>query len=1450
MPEEKLPKWVPQVAPSAHADVYPVSPPANSNSSNSHQSPPAELRLDRHALVHGYSERRLPYEFSSCLPSSERTGSSTPPDVSHPSFSAADLVKLRDGLTTLRRSRPIALQRAELSTFSRPQTPVSPQHSKKSFPLQKPSSTSSLEEWFSNLGTSSPVSNTALSYPVPLGPTIGRFTGKVVEMMATRSVPTQRAVWYIRVAVLNECVKYQRPDRPAPSPRIFWTQQLSNLLRSDITSLSMRRGTPSCPMDRLTLWRYVLDLVRWQVDEGLVDISLWLRVIADVLKTEISHSQTLANTGTCIAVLAARRFLPEFLADNENARMLCEVLLPGANAVVKAWRTSNQMVKNVRSNQRKTARRTFSPNACHSEITYLLDAVIRVLDPALPPTGPELRLSDLDRFLKRGIEIIKSSKDGQLVPENKPQCYTDPQGDVIVTLAEPHQIMREFEMLPAHGDVSYVISVLRNGNKDDTRATLSAVKTICQWAVDGPVSDRAEAIAIAGALLTSLTAPQDAKSSSAPPSPKAKPTTFLKNSKKSVNQAQTSDYGSGSSTSPDPPLHRELWQFLKEFSKGREVDSLDSKNYIVRFLAHLCRLNLLSLSSFVRDVARLSICGHPGSAYLVKCLSLLPDPTDRSVADSRRSLMRKYGHAFNSRSIDSHSIEESAVKAACSSEIAVMEAQAGSLLENGNTNVILSISEAVRLEDISQISDELGVTARKVFTIASFLVYVDEPGIAVEWLLDQLEVVIGGSGDWKSEARILKRKEIITTLIRLVADLSRFIAACGQLETVYLWLKKGFMSAWVTTAIREQILHTISSLTAIFSARADSESSYWIKMVKRVLEQNEDAVKSQAMSAFVAASLRGRSTLLGDGKSMTAIIDNNNHDNWILSSDVDLQIMTNLTQCHGMDVFKLREVFSSEEREFPLDPLLVKGVTFNDLLGSVFIPVLSDLLTDPSAGTSLESPFSKFATRVLKMFERHCNSIRLQGVRPTLVIDFVALIIAGCACVHMDPSESLDVLVRMPWIWKILVPRAGINLARRLRSRVDYYCEKTSTTDKGEWIGLLSNMVLRVYGEPGRDEIVVCSALGAEPLGMVEMQLALLAVNRHECEEDDEFGSRVSDAACLDKDGAKTLTNMALGCCAFNDEYRQAMAKVIAYHAVQQMVESLNYVVTVLTMETSKSTAIHQERARQWYDADLARRTVLELCMDSLTEEVGSQVEDVLFEQLLSAAKKLTVALAGGGLPSDLLTGGQQISDALESRLMSILRSKRTVQTVDWWKQRSLETAQLLKGAVPLMKTSAIQCCLKVLEMCIKHVGDTLLNNDEKVAGSGHGNTQNADTALTCKQIVDHHTNCAFKGDLKTLLIPTMFWIEGAERETVVTLIGRCLYATSSSTDLVRVVNDDGVEVDNWVLLEGYGRGEDESCAVPPSSFWRQGEGPNATEESTRTVLLKRTYSTYSSLAL
>jgi hypothetical protein len=301
-----VPEWVPELRAGVRADVYPVSPPDGVGG-----PPQAELVLDRDSVTTGYAECRPPYEFASLL-----AGDAITPDA---------LSKIRAAVSRLRRARPAALQRQVLPPFPESADGGLASSRKSQFPMQKPSAKSTLEDWFNKLASGGAFSTAALSKAVPLGPAIVRAVGKVLEMMSTRLVPTQRAVWYIRIAVLNECVKQIRPDRPAPSPRVFWTRQLCGLLKAEVELMRAKKHPPN----REEFWDYVLDLARWQADESLLDVDLWMERIVSCVRSDVGHGGGIGQGAAGrVALRAAETFLDDFRTNRASAQQLSRPYLP------------------------------------------------------------------------------------------------------------------------------------------------------------------------------------------------------------------------------------------------------------------------------------------------------------------------------------------------------------------------------------------------------------------------------------------------------------------------------------------------------------------------------------------------------------------------------------------------------------------------------------------------------------------------------------------------------------------------------------------------------------------------------------------------------------------------------------------------------------------------------------------------------------------------------------------------------------------------------------------------------------------------------------------------------------------------------------------------------------------------------------------------------------------
>eukprot|EP00178_Gracilaria_changii_P023398 TRINITY_DN70841_c0_g1_i1.p1 TRINITY_DN70841_c0_g1~~TRINITY_DN70841_c0_g1_i1.p1 ORF type:complete len:1519 (+),score=178.63 TRINITY_DN70841_c0_g1_i1:129-4559(+) len=1475
--DEPIPPWVPEVSPGVHADVYPVEP--TRHPENPYFQYPAELRLDRAAVISGYAERRLPYEFHSRLPTERLPPlSSSPPQHLTPSFTQADLTKLKNGLTALRRARPTKLQRVEAARRTKT---TSSRATSRAFPLQKhPLSQNLLDDWFNRLskGSHNPLSD--MSHSVPLGPAIMRAAGKVIEMMATRCIPTQRAAWYIRIAVLNECVKQIRPDRPPERPKRFWTKQLCSLLKTEIDAIRARKTPMLGSMERVAFWKYVLDLARWQADEGLLDVSKWISAIAQALRVELVSSQSFSAPGTKITIMAARRFLPEFLSSSEGARILLEALLRGSGHIINASRASSSASREGaegRSAQRKLTKRSlgivphgttvampakFTPNACHIEVMHLLQACLNAMQVHVQVKTNEFNIHAFEQLVRKAADTIQSSKDRRKEKELKPDYRTREE-----RMGSPNIAMRQLETLSTHGDVARVTAIVRQAYQD-RGGTQMVVRKVCEWALSPMAADRAEAICVATAVLHQLA--EGLTNTNYAGLRTTKNGTTPKRYRKGIHQVRNAAVPPTSNNlnnnSLSYPLQRDIWYFMKQYANDRipdnadknepiikewtgglQTDNMDDDDAVVRFIAHLCRHDLLSLPAFVRDVSRLAATNHRGASFLVKCLSLLPDPVDKSVSDCRRSILRKYRYTSSSKRSYAHGICEKSVAIACSGDAASVETQIEYLANQGDTNIILSTIDALCQRDLTSITGTNVEIQNKLSTMASFMVSLGEAGTAAEWIMDSLSMLTGSSSMWDEENMAARRTGFSVAFARLAANLTRYIAACGYLESILMLLKFMWSSPWMTSVLETQLIRTLSSFARYYGSRMIPTTSHWIRMTARSLKQFGDTGNGLSNVPFALACMRGCEDPRQAGSiTLTEVLNLSDKKNLGVPADEDVSQLASRTELDGYRMAELRARFMSSEGAFPFDDLFGSGFTANDVFGSIIIPVLRNSFLGSENVSPPGSSFSQYTATALHLTCSYQNDVRLQGIRPAILLELVTLLFLGCYYGHTNIAESLEVLFSIKWVWKILAPYASVELARRLRDRVDFYCggviidKKNVVVDKKGLSATLFNMVSRLCRkETGGDEEMVLKAIGTTPFGEVEMLLALLAQHRRDSGEEDVFGLQVSNQAtelgC--KHLSRSLVLIALRCCP-QELSSQSVAGYIGHHASRGLQVSLTYVLKGLTVEASQNTDYHRTLCLQWCQIDAARRSLLEASIEHLKPEHAGDVEDSLFDQLVGATNLLSEAMERGRAPSSILRDGQIISDALESRLSCILRSPRVPQRADWWRQRAHQVAELLRAAVGLMTRSGITAACSLLDLCLKSIREVSTSDDNQQKGVPSG------------QVLECPANHELKRQLEAALIPAMRWVDPPERDLMVRLMPPSSSHVRAGKNPVRVLKSDGSVVDNWILLEGYGRGANQESTIPPENMWRQSVTIIDKESAMGTVHLKRTYSTFASLAV
>ncbi|CAN8066892.1 unnamed protein product [Agarophyton chilense] len=1476
--DEPIPPWVPEVAPGIRADVYPVEPARHLH--NPYFRYPAELRLDRAAVIHGYSERRLPYEFHSRL-STERPPplSSSQPQHLTPSLTTSDLTKLKNGLIALRRTRPTKLQRVKAAS---PPKQNASRANLRHFPLQKHPLSQNLDEWFNRLSKAPHNPLSELTHSVPLGPAIVRAAGKVVEMMATRSISTQRAAWYIRIAVLNECIRQIRPDRPPPSPKLFWTKQLCGLLKTEIDAIRARKTPMLGSMERVAFWQYILDLARWQADEGLLDVSKWITAIAQALRVELISSQSFSAPGTKITVMAARRFLPEFLSSADGARLLLDSLLRGSNLIITAHRascaSSTRETAKGKIIHRKATRRasssaspsvaaatmtTFSlkstPDLCHLEVMQLLKSGLNALQVhSQQDKAEEFSMPIFEQLVQKGLETLHIAKDKGKEREPKPDYRTKEE-----RLGSPNIAIRHFETLATHGDVARVTSILKQAYKE-RGGTPMAVRKVCSWALSSMVADRAEAICVATAILHQLAA--DPASAGSTTLKSSKNRTTPKRYKKGIHQVRNAmtppTLGNLNNGPPSPPLQRDIWHFLKHYANdripetgkgegivkelhgGTQAENIEGDDSVVRFIAHLCRHDLLSLPGFVRDVSRLAATNHRGASFLVKCLALLPDPVDKSVSDCRRSILRKYGYISPTKQCYPRGVCDKSIRIACSGDVNAMDIQVDALISQGDTNVILTSIDSLCQRDLKSITGNVTEVQEKIATMASFMVSLGEAGTATEWVMDSLSRLDSG-GLWNNECMASRRANLTIAFTQLASHLSRYIAACGYLESIFILMTNIWSRPWKTRDLETQLMRTLSSFARYYGCRIRPVTSYWIRMAARNLKQIASDRNGLSCVPLALACMRGLHDPKPAGSiALADVLDLSKKENLGMNADDDVSQLASQTELNGDRISELRAYFTTINGAFPIASLFGSGCTASDVFGSVVIPVLRDSFLGSECASSPKSSFSQHSATALHLICSHQNDMRLQGIRPSILLELVTLFFLGCYYGHTNTSESLEVLFSIKWVWKILAPYASMELAKRLRNRVDFYWsrvvvgKKSTLDDKKRLPATLFNMVsLLCRKQTGGDEEMVLKTIGTTSFGKVEMLLALLAQHRRESGEEDEFGLKVSNQAtklnC--KHLSRSLVLIALRCCP-QEIFMQSVAGYIGHQASRGLQVSLDCVLKGLIVDASQNDL--RAVCLQWCRVDEAQRALLETAIGNLKPEHAGDVEDSLFEQLVSASKLLTEAMAEGRVPSNIFRDGQIISDALESRLLCILRAPRLPQRADWWRQRAQQIAKLVKSAAGLLTKSGISAACKLLDLCLRSIKELSISDE---------NTQK-DVAIS--QIFEWPINQELKKTLEAALVPAMRWVESSERNSIARLLPPSSTYCTTSTNHVRVLNGDGSVVDNWMLLEGYGRGENQASAIPPENMWRQGEMMIDKDRVVGTVHLKRTYSTFASLAV
>lgn len=1450
-----IPDWVPEVSSGARADVYPVS---------AARPPFLELELDRSAVMSGYFERGQAYEFASALSDADGLRSTSVP-LSAPAGAppvpndvdarlAKMVAKIAKGVSELRRARPSRAQRELIETVAPPDASAGATKRAPGFPFQKPGAGCSLEEWLSRLAAGGAHTTASLAARVPLGPAIVRSTGKVLELMALKGVPTQRAAWYIRVSVLNECVKQVRPDRPPPSPALFWTRQLCNLMKGELDAIRARKHASLGTMDRYVFWQYVLDLARWQADEGLLDMGAWLDRVAGSARTELLSSPALQSNGAKIAVLALQRFLPEFCADQARMQAVRDALVP-VSGYLLALHVSQ--ISASSAPRRTQGRQPMAPllsttspaafnKAAYGLALYLGNAGVAGETIARLEMHPPEKMTDRD-VIEAALEIVSEGV-GDTVAEKGDKAdlagYTSespskgkgkkmPVWDGPPRVVLPTDATAALEEFPAVGNPVVLCKVLRKAfaKRGGDRA---AVEHVCRWATATAASSLGASQVVATAavaidLLSDSASSPVALTSASSKNEGVQEALVKKTSLQSTETSVSSSRPPPAAVRPLPCYHREIWLFLKDLAEDdeQEADALDDR--VTWMLSRMCRIGVFSLSSFVRDVARLSSLAHPSSARLVRYVQQLPEPEDRPSADSRRALLRRNG-LLPSRA------EEKRVSDLANNVMVLLlsgdemaSIKAGAKLkqeEGGNVRVILSVVDSV----VSKVSETPVEKAEQMSVLlrptVSFLRAIGVSALAADFLLDRLSRILAVVSD-KARVQSLGNSvfvpvvaglECICKLGPVFAATNRLAAALGILGR--LWTAAG--SGAAQQRLRVLVERAALVFGKYFCGRPTSDHARWKDFVVSSLQGTNFATAKQLYVALLSGQLQ---TQVGQGESlqkpqMTNLLALLSSSSQCVMHDIGKYAWHTscLDQLNVEKKVNLRTAVVGAIDPNAFDRFYTELGSVNQVAEGVIIPVLG-------VSAKLKSAYLTAIGNITSILGSVWMEALGDELRPVFAIRIVALIVVGALYAYPGAATGLEKLLSWPWLRRLISLHGG----KAFFDELQHVVMESVPSDAGISIeniaDLLVSSVAELCGKAHEDEAAIIRGFGLEPLGATQIQLCSQHAVRAARGAEEDFGTEACEAliTMASKDECATVARMILECHASGSS-KVTAAGHIGMRALEQMGDSLNYFVSGVTAEHPPNFELNQERSLDWFRVDEARCETLHAVAATCNEEQSGQLMDALREHFVQICTQLDEAAGKRCMPRDVSPDGVALASAIGARVRTLLVLARKRPSTVHWEGLACTAARLLKSAVPVLSPAGVDDLVALLRLCV---------------GQASALGANAEPAGLAE---DGHA--PLLAELRALLAGVHAWLEPGHARALRKACGEPPRGARPRPAVV-ARDADGGRVDPWYLLEGYGFAEGETPAIPLAAIAGQGEGDAERRPSVR---LKRTFSTFSCL--
>ncbi|KAI0565448.1 hypothetical protein FGB62_18g31 [Gracilaria domingensis] len=223
-----------------------------------------------------------------------------------------------------------------------------------------------------------------------------------------------------------------------------------------------------------------------------------------------------------------------------------------------------------------TAPAKFTPNVCHLEVIYLLQASLNALQVRVQLKSREFSMHSFEQLVRNAADTMQGSKNRRKERELKHDYRTKEE-----RMGSPNTAMRHSERLSIHGDNARVTAILRYAYKE-RGGTSTAVRMVCEWTLSSMVVDRAEASCVATDVLSQFVSGLTNTSST---SRTTKNSTTPKRCKERIHQARNdspSSLNTMRGNSHLTLLQRDIWHFMKHFANDRIPENTDKSEAIVK----------------------------------------------------------------------------------------------------------------------------------------------------------------------------------------------------------------------------------------------------------------------------------------------------------------------------------------------------------------------------------------------------------------------------------------------------------------------------------------------------------------------------------------------------------------------------------------------------------------------------------------------------------------------------------------------------------------------------------------------------------------------------------------------------------------------------------------------------------------------------------------------------